>query len=236
MPRTKRSKSAIWLLLCVAAVLAGCATGGGQRTAQLCAVAAVPGCSTAAQQQEQRSAAVTTEALARFKTCALTVWGRPEFNSLLVHTADPETGQATRAQLRDGKRPSPAEVKLLITAYDDSTPCRTQVLMALLPARPDIVPILTSTFAKARVVAILLDQRKITWGDAARRGQRRLKDLQQEVSAADRRWVAELNASNDAETTQRQTAATAMLRYSVQQQITKPRSTSCHGSVNCTFN
>ena len=240
MPRTERSRPAIWLLLCAMAALAGCATGGGQQTVQLCAVAAVPGCSTAAQQQEQRSAVVTTEALARFKSCALTVWARPEFTSLLVHTADPETGQATKAQLRDGKRPSPAEVKLLVTAYDDSTPCRTQVLMALLPARPDIVPILTGTFAKARTVAILLDQRKITWGDAARRGQKRLKDLQQEVRAADRRWVADLNASNEAETIQRQAASTALLRYSVQQQITnppisKPRQTSCGGSVNCRF-
>jgi hypothetical protein len=212
MPRAERSRSTVWVLLCAVAVLGGCSSGSRQ-TPQLCSVAAVTGCTTAAQQQEQRSATVAIEALARFKSCALAVWAKPEYAALLVHTADPETGRATKAQLRDWKRPSPSEAKLAATAYDDSTPCRTRVLGSLLPARPDIVPILANTFAKARAVTVLLSRRKITWGEAARLGQNRLKVLQRDVASADRRWVADLNASHQAETVQRQAAALAMLQY-----------------------
>jgi hypothetical protein len=233
MPRAERSRTTIWVLLCAVAGLAGCSS----QTPQLCSVAAVKGCTTAAQQQEQRSTSVVIEAMTRFKSCALTVWAKPEYAALLAHTADPETGLSTKAQLRDWKRPSPSEAKLVAAAYDDSTPCRTQVLGSLLPARPDIVPILANTFAKARSATVLLDQRRITWGEAARRSQNRLKDLQRDVAAADRRWVADLNASHQAETVQRQIAATAMLQYSAQQQMiaakNEPKQSSCRGSVNC---
>ena len=237
MPRTERSGSPLWLVLCGIAALTGCATTARQHAPQLCAVAAEPGCTTAAQQQEQRSAATVNEALATFKSCGLAIWAKPEYVSLLSHTPDPETGKATKAQLRDAKRPSPAEAKLLAMAYDDSTQCRTQVLSSLLPARPDIVPIVAETFRQATAATILLGQRKIAWGEAARRGQTRLKDLQWRIAAADRRWVADLNASHQAETTQRQAAAAAMVRYTAQKQviisINRPAQSSCHGVVNC---
>jgi hypothetical protein len=214
MPHTNRTRLLIWLLLCTVGGLAGCATGAPRPTAQLCSISAVAGCVTGAEQREQQSATVANEALKRYKFCALTVWEKHEYASLLPHTAYSKTGQPTKAQLKDGNRPSWADVKLLATAYNDATPCRSQVLGSLLTARPDMVPILVDTFAKTRVATILLTQRKMTWGESARRSQKRMADLQWAVAAADRRWVAELNASHQAETTQRGVAATALLQYS----------------------
>ena len=229
MPRTNRTRLLIWFLLCTMGALAGCATGASRQIAQLCSISAAPGCLTVAEQQERQSATVASEAFTRYKSCTLAVWEKPEYSSLLAHTAWSKTGQPTKAQLNDGNRPSRAEAKLLAAAYNDATPCRSQVLGSLLTARPDIIPILVDTFAKTKAATILLVQRKMTWGESARRSQKRLAELQWAVAAADRRWVAELNASHQAETRQRGIAATAMLQYSDGQPTIN--SVNCSGCV-----
>lgn len=221
MTGTGWERSKLWVLFFTAAILAGCAT--------------------AAQRQAQQSGAAFREAAAENKACVAAHRARPEYGALLPHQPDLDTGQYTMAQLTDETRPTPMEAKSLASGYDEITICRTHFLNSLSSSRPDIVPILAATYTKGAETTVLLVQRKITWGEASRRGQERLSDLRQKLATADRQWIADLNASHQAEMAQRQAAADALMQLSAQQQMinamNRPRQTNCYGfgnSVNCT--
>ena len=144
-------------------------------------------------------------------------------------------------QLTDEKVPSPADAKLLAARFDDATRCRISYLNAISTVRPDLVAVYIDFYSKNATNVAMLVERKITWAEAVRRGQSNSSDGRQKIALADHQWVADLNASHQAEMAQRQAAANAMMQWSAQQQMinvmNRPRQTNCYGfgnSVNCT--
>jgi hypothetical protein len=221
MSRIRRRGSTITLLTLVVPLLTGCAT--------------------AAQRQAQQAALGTQEGVTQFKACVAVVLAKPEYASLLPHTLDPDTGQATMAQLTDERLPSQNDARLLASRFDEATLCRTRYLSALSSARPDLVPIVATSYATNATNVASLVERKITWAEAVRRGQVLSADTRQKIVAANQEWAANLNASHEAEMARRQAASNAMLQWSAQQQminaVNRPRQTNCTGfgnSVNCT--
>jgi hypothetical protein len=207
----------------------------------LLAALIVGGCATAAQRQAQQAGVATREAAAQSKACIAAVIAKPEYAPLAAHTPDPTTGQLTMAQLTDESLISPAQAKLFGARHDDLNPCKAHLLNSLSTARPDIVPILASEYAKGTALAVQLVERKITWGEWGRQGQAISSDTRQQLAAADRQWSAELKASHQAELAEREAAADALLQWSAQQQminaINRPVVTNCNrfgSSVNCT--
>jgi hypothetical protein len=90
---------------------------------------------------------------------------------------------------------------------------------------------------------VRLIERKDTWGGSARQSEALLSDERDRIAAADRQWIADLNASHQAEMAQRQAAAAALMQWSAQQQminaINRPVVTTCNrfgSSVNCISN
>lgn len=185
----------------------------------LLALAVLAGCATAAQHQAQLATTATREAAGGFKACLAAVVAKPEYASLLPHTPDPATGQPTMAQLTDESLISPEEAKLFAARWDELTPCKTHVLSALSTVRPDVVPVLSDGFAKGAAIAVQLVERKITWGEGARQTQALGVTVRQNVAAVDRQWIADLNASHQAEMARRQAAGAALLQWSAQQQM-----------------
>jgi hypothetical protein len=202
---------------------------------------AVVGCGTAAQRQAQQSGAATREAIAQFKACSRAVRDKPEYASLLVHSSDLETGQPSMAQLTDETIPSEQDARLFAERFDEAGPCRGHLLTAISAARPDLVPVLADGMTQGSAIAVLVVEQKITWAEAARRTQALSSALRQNIAAADRQWIGDLNASNQAEMAQRQAAGAALMQWSQQQQLinaaTRPVVTNCNrfgSSVNCT--
>jgi hypothetical protein len=213
-----------WPLLCLLAV-----------------VAVLTGCATAAQRQAQQSGVAIREAMTQFKACVVPILDKPEYAPLLVHTPDIDTGQHTMAQLTDETIPSVEDARLFGARFDDSNPCRSRLLTALSTARPDVVPILARSYTHGSAIVVLIVERKITWAEAARRSQENSDNLREQLTLADRQWIADLNASHQAELAQRQAASSALMQWSEQQQlinsINRPVQTNCShmGAVtNCT--
>jgi hypothetical protein len=122
-------------------------------------------------------------------------------------------------QLTDERLAAPDEARLFGARYDEGNPCKARLLHALAAPRPDLVPILADNYAKGSAIAVELVERKITWGEFARRVQALSTDFRQKTAAADRQLVADLNASSQAEMAQRQAAGAALMQWSAQQQM-----------------
>lgn len=207
----------------------------------ICALLLLGGCASSAQRQARQAADGTRDAFAQYKACNAAVRNKPEYASLIPHSADPETGEPTMAQLTNEKLVSPNDARLLASSYDDRSFCRRRLLTVISTVRPDLAPIVAETLAKGSSNVAALVARKITWAEGARRGQALSIEIRQRGASADRQWIADLNASHQAEMAQRRAAANALAQWSAQQQminaVNRPRQTNCTGfgnSVNCT--
>ena len=186
--------------------------------ALLASLVIVAGCATGAQRQAQQSAAGAQEAVAQFKACWAPIIVKPEYTPLLPYNPDAETGRPTMAQLTDERLPSTEESKLLSARRDELASCRTAFARSLYMVRPDLASVFTDGWIKGDAIAVELVERKITWGEGARRAQGALNEFQQKITAASRQWGADLKASDQAEIAQRQAAAATMMQWSAQQQ------------------
>ena len=185
--------------------------GRGQRHLFFVALLVLTGCATAAQRQPQQAGAAIGETPAQFRACLTAVITKPEYASLLPHTPDLTTGLST-AQLTDETFMSPEGARLLIARHREVSSCQTYCLNALLPVRPDMVPILADEYTKETALSVQLVERKITWGEGARQGQAVMSDLAKLIVAADRQWFV-----------QRQAAGAALMRWSAQEQLAQQR-------------
>ena len=210
------------------------------RVAVVMLLLVVAGCATAAQRQAQQAGVASREAVAQLKSCLSAVWSKPEYASLVPHNPDMDTGQHTMVQLTDESVPSAEEARLEAARFDENSGCRKQFLASLSLARPDLVPILANGYSRGAAIVVELVERKITWGEAARRETEAASDVRSQVATADQRWLVDLRAENQAELARRQAAAEALMQWSQQQQminaINRPVVTNCSGwggSVNC---
>lgn len=207
----------------------------------LSAMAAVTACATTAQRQAQQANTAIRAAAADFKACGMPIINKPAYASLLRHTSDVNTGQPTMTQLTDETVPSAEEAHLWTDRHDELITCRQQLLSAVSKSRPDVVPIFVDQITRSDAITVLLVERKIAWGEAARREQATQGDLKEKLAAADRQWNADINAASEAEMARRQAATGALLQWSAQQQLinqmNQPVRTTCSSAgnfVNCT--
>ena len=133
-------------------------------------------------QAAQTSAAAQIKAImAQRKECVLAVRSKPDYQPLLPHFAELDTATFTMAQLTDGNRPTPAEARILVTYIDEEAPCRGEATTALTQAVPALAPILLHVKALSEATAILLIERKLTWGEAAERNKHALEDAKTQI-------------------------------------------------------
>jgi hypothetical protein len=102
--------------------------------------------------------------------CLKAVRAKPVYAALQPHFSDPEIGP-TLAQMADTSFPTPEEAKLFAPYLQEMRVCTDQVLGATSKFMPAAYQ---STFVQASsdsyAVLDLLQNRQISWGDAAKRG------------------------------------------------------------------
>jgi hypothetical protein len=176
------------------------------------------GCAPTAQQHAQEVGSATDDAAVAFSTCLKEIRERPIYASLAVHTTDLDSGSPNIAQLTDETIPSIQDAQLLGARFDATNSCRGNFLNALATARPDLVPVFEDAFTKREAVVVILVERKVSWGEGARRTKVLASDMQQKIANANRQWVADV-AAHRADIAQRQAASTALMHWSTQQQM-----------------
>lgn len=147
---------------------------------------------------------------------------------------------STTAQLSDETLPTPEEARLIGAWQDELGSCRSQFQTALLLVRPDFVQALTEIDAEIRNTAILASERKLSWGEIARREAALSDSFNTKFLALNQQLDARLNAQNQIEVQNRERAAAILLQYGLQQQMinaaNRPVITNCtggFGTVNC---
>jgi hypothetical protein len=149
--------------------------------------------------------------------------------------------EATLVQLFDQTLATKQEIAAVLTLHPRIQVCRKVILDGLLSTTPSVVPILAKEYAAADDDTIAVVQRKLPWGERVRRGRDRLLALQVEIQAEERRIVAGLERSHEAELARRQAAAQAIAQWAQTQQVinamNRPVTTNCtnlgSGIVNC---
>lgn len=106
---------------------------------------------------------------AQVAACAQAAYDAPD-TAAIRHHAPMDLRQASLAQLSDPSFPTNAEIPLIKRWHDRILACRQQMMSALGQAMPSVVPILTRGYSAADDVVVLLIQKKLSWGDAVRRG------------------------------------------------------------------
>jgi hypothetical protein len=197
------------------------------------------GCATAAQRQFQTMRAANEAANAERKVCTTAVYNSPEATPFRAHLPM-TTSDLTLQQLSDRALATPDETQAIFTMHSKWHVCRRAFLEAVSKTEPTLVPILITSYNKADDDVATLAQRKISWGEYARRARDRAPETATAIQAEDRRVVGVLKEENAAEIAQRQRATEAFAAWAQTQQIinaaNRPVITNCSGfgnTVNC---
>jgi hypothetical protein len=180
------------------------------------------------------------EIIAQAKSCGSEAYNAPEAAILRPHFPL-DVREATLVQLFDQTLATKQEIAAVLTLHPRIQVCRKVILDGLQSTTPSVVPILPKEYAAADDDTIALVQRKLPWGERVRRGRDRLLALQVEIQAEERRIVAGLGRSHEAELARRQAAAQAIAQWAQTQQainaMSRPVTTNCmnlgSGIVNC---
>jgi hypothetical protein len=149
-------------------------------------VLATAGCTPTTQEHAQQVGSATDDAAVAFSACLKAIRERPAYASVAVHTTDLDSGAPTITQLTDETVPSIQDAQLLGARFDATNSCRGNFLNALATVRPDLVPVFEDAFTKREAVVVVLVERKITWGEGARRTKVLANDMQQKIANANR--------------------------------------------------
>ena len=101
--------------------------------------------------------------------CIGAIRTKPDFELLLPHFSDINTGDFTMAQLTDARVPTPAEGHLVSSYVDEANPCVSRSIEATSQVVPASGAILRQAKSSNEATMVLLVQRKLTWGEAAQR-------------------------------------------------------------------
>ena len=124
--------------------------------------------------------------LAQVEACARAAYDAPDTAALRPH-APMDLRQASLAQLSDPSFPTNADIPLIKQWHDRISACRQQMMSVLAQAMPSVVPILTRALSAADDDIVLLIQKRISWGEAVRRGRDRTNTMMAEVGAEQQR-------------------------------------------------
>jgi hypothetical protein len=183
----------------IAALLAGCAT-------------------TAAQREYQTMVSNDRTAVQDLQACTLAVYDSPEFAPLRRHAPYKAT-DATLEQLSDNSLATDDEIKLILENHPKIQACRKQAFDRISQSTPTLVPIMLAYITKTEDSLVDLIQKKQSWGAHVRRVRDATITGTAELQAEERRIVAGLQQTHEAELAQRQAAAAAFAQYSQTQQV-----------------
>jgi hypothetical protein len=180
------------------------------------------GCATAAQRQFQAMAINTHSAAQGFQACVLALYNSPEVE-LLRTNLPADVNHATLAQLANRNFATDTEIRVILENHPKLQACRQAFLDQLSQTTPTFVPIFLATETSTDNETINLIQREVTWGEFLQRWKAIRVEGTAQLLAEDRRIVAGLEASHEAELARRQAAiqaaADALARYGQTQQI-----------------
>lgn len=215
---------------------------------------ALGACATAAQRQMEGMKQTLVSGIASTTACINDVQSNPKYSSLSKYMP-PQNDDFTMEQLSNQSIPTIAEAKLYTQFSNDMKSCKKTFLEASNKTSPLLGSVVLNTNTRTDNVSVEIIQRKITWGEAARR----FKEISAAANADYMQAAAQidnsLNQQHQAEMQQRQEAGAAMQRagYAMQQSayqqqmlnqnqqiinnMNRPVNTTCNGfgnTVNCT--
>jgi hypothetical protein len=124
-------------------------------------------------------------AVAAGQACLNTVYRSPDYAALLPHIPA-DIGAVTARQLADPAFVTPQEIAAIGATHPRLQQCREALLGALTRAEPLLVPILNTAFAKSDGDLAALVERKIAWGEYARRLRGRAAQTRSLIEEAER--------------------------------------------------
>ena len=197
------------------------------------------GCATQAQRQFQAVVTNNRNIAAQYLSCATVIYNSSEAGPIRAH-APLKATDATLAQLSDTSKASEPEIQAIFLLHPKLQECQRIVLNGLMSTTPTLVPILTEQYNGGEDDALMLIQRKLTWGEYAKLRRDRATAVQAELQAEGQKIVAGLQQQHENELAHRQAAAEAFARWAQTQQIinnmNRPVITNCNrfgGMVNC---
>jgi hypothetical protein len=214
-------------------------TGIKRASMTFAVVVALSGCATQAQMQFEVIKTGKQAIGAQLKICLDAVRKSPELASLQTHPLL-DKGTVTLQQLSDQSLATPTEVQAILAVHPRMKQCANAAINGVAQTEPSVAPILTAAFARDEDDVLALTQRKITWGDYARRDRDRTNETKAAFQAGEQQIVAGLQREHQAEMAERQRAADALAEWALTQQMinaaNRPVVTNCNAfgnMVNC---
>jgi hypothetical protein len=141
----------------------------------------------------------------------------------------------TLQQLSDQSFATPTEVQAILAVYPKAQGCIKAVINGIAQTEPSVAPVITAAFAKVEDDLLALTQRKISWGDYARRDRDRSIEVRAAIQAAEQQIVSGLQREHNAEMEERRRAEHLAEWLQTQQMINaanRPVVTNCSASGN----
>lgn len=139
----------------------------------------------------------TNEMVQATKACALSVYDSPEVAPVRAKTPN-DANDVTLAQLSDPAYATTVEIAAVEAANARIKPCQQAFLERLRQLAPSYVPIFVKSIRDGDDEALLLVQRKITWGEYNRRRRDLVVAGSQSLAEEDRRSAANEQARQQA--------------------------------------
>jgi hypothetical protein len=111
--------------------------------------------------------------------CISEVRNKQQYLTLQPHLSELATGNYTMAQLTDDHIPTPTEAKTLSSYVDETTGCLNTAIDRVTSISPAVAQILRDLKSSGETTMMLLIERKLSWGEAAKR----VKQVQDEATA-----------------------------------------------------
>ena len=203
-----------------------------KRTVSLLAIAGlIAGCATAAQRQHQMMSTTIQSASQNLLACIATVHDSAEYAPLRKHIPS-KISDATLEQLADTNLASEEEIKAIFATHPKLQSCRQDFLSQISQTVSTVAPIFVTIWMKSDNSLVDLVQKKQSWGDHLRRRREAANEGQVQLAEENKRIMAGLSQSHQAELARRQAAANAFTQYNQTQQIIN----NMNRPVNCMSN
>lgn len=180
------------------------------KTLAIAAAALVAGCATAAQRQYQAMAVNNQSVVAQLRECGLALYNSQEAAPIRPHyPIDPR--EIGLSQLGDTSLATQQEIAAILVLYPRLQQCQNTALDGLSRATPSFVPILAAEYREGLDNALLLVQRRESWGEFSRRRRNNAMAAVAALQAEARRLTGNLEQAHEAEVESRRAAAQATL-------------------------
>ena len=176
------------------------------------------GCATQAQRQYQSISTNIKTASEQIAACAAAVYNSPEAASLRPHMPL-QPIDVTLEQMSDSSVATDQEIHAIFVTHPRVQECRKTYMAEISQSTPSLVPIYASFYNKTEDNLLALIQKKLAWGEFAKKQRDAATDSRTAIQVASQSIVAGLKQDHQAEIEQRQRAAEAVSQWAQTQQM-----------------